>query len=100
MEVTNNSEAVLILNGMVEGKAKSFSLKPKETKEIDLIDTKANAARIKSGAISVEGKAKSSERDELKAQADELKLEYPGNISNAKLKEMIDTKLAEPPAAQ
>ncbi|WP_426235855.1 hypothetical protein [Pararhizobium sp. DWP1-1-3] len=35
-----------------------------------------------------------SERDELKKQADELQLEYPGNISNAKLKELIDAKLA------
>lgn len=35
-----------------------------------------------------------SEREELKKQADELQLEYPGNISNAKLKELIDAKLA------
>lgn len=35
-----------------------------------------------------------TERDELKKQADELQLEYPGNISNAKLKELIDAKLA------
>ncbi len=41
-----------------------------------------------------------TERDELKKQAEELKLEYPGNISNAKLKELIDAKLAEPPAGQ
>lgn len=101
MEVTNNSSAVLVLNGTVDGKAKSFSLAPKETKEFDLIESKANKARIKSGAISVDGKAKSqdddkpSERDELKAQADELGLQYPGNISTAKLKEMIDAKLAE-----
>lgn len=35
-----------------------------------------------------------TERDELKKQADELGIDYPGNISNAKLKEMIDAKLA------
>ncbi|MCS0459528.1 hypothetical protein [Rhizobium favelukesii] len=35
-----------------------------------------------------------SERDELKKQASELGLEYPGNISNVKLKELIDAKLA------
>lgn len=35
-----------------------------------------------------------SERDELKKQADELGLDYPGNISNVKLREMIDAKLA------
>jgi hypothetical protein len=34
------------------------------------------------------------DRDDLKKQADELGLEYPGNISNVKLKEMIDAKLA------
>jgi hypothetical protein len=101
MEVTNNSAAGLVLNGLVDGKAKSFSLKPNETKEFDLIESKANAARIKSGAISVEGKAKSAdddkatERDELKKQADELGVQYPGNISNVKLKELIDAKLAE-----
>jgi hypothetical protein len=33
-------------------------------------------------------------RDELKQKADELKLTYPGNISNAKLAEMIDAALA------
>ncbi|CAN7389833.1 hypothetical protein [Neorhizobium sp. LjRoot104] len=41
-----------------------------------------------------------TERDELKKQADELGLDYPGNISNAKLKELIDAKLAEPSAGQ
>jgi hypothetical protein len=35
-----------------------------------------------------------SERDELKKQAAELGLEYAGNISNVKLKELIDAKLA------
>jgi hypothetical protein len=38
---------------------------------------------------------KPTERDELKKQADELGLQYPGNISNVKLKELIDAKLAE-----
>lgn len=40
------------------------------------------------------------DRDDLKKQADELGLTYPGNISNAKLKELIDAKLAEAPAGQ
>lgn len=34
------------------------------------------------------------DRDELKKQASELGLEYAGNISNVKLKELIDAKLA------
>lgn len=36
----------------------------------------------------------STEREDLKKQADELGLQYPGNISNVKLKELIDAKLA------
>ncbi|MBX5190132.1 hypothetical protein HJB86_14575 [Rhizobium sp. NZLR3b] len=46
----------------------------------------AELAKLKAGGT--------SEREDLKKQADELGLEYPGNISNAKLKEMIDAKLA------
>lgn len=34
-------------------------------------------------------------RDELKAKATELGLTFPGNISNAKLAEMIDAALAD-----
>lgn len=36
-----------------------------------------------------------SEYEDLKKQADELGLQYAGNISKAKLKELIDAKLAE-----
>jgi hypothetical protein len=36
----------------------------------------------------------STERDDLKKQADELGIQYAGNISNVKLKELIDAKLA------
>lgn len=35
------------------------------------------------------------DRDELKKQAAELNLEYAPNIPSAKLKELIDAKLAE-----
>lgn len=35
------------------------------------------------------------EREELKKQADELGIEYAKNVSNAKLQELIDAKLAE-----
>ncbi|MDP9809362.1 hypothetical protein J2W42_002210 [Rhizobium tibeticum] len=35
------------------------------------------------------------DREELKKQAAELGLDYPKNISTEKLKELIDTKLAE-----
>lgn len=37
-----------------------------------------------------------SGRDLLKARAIELKLEFAGNISTAKLKELVDAKEAEP----
>ncbi|UHS60606.1 hypothetical protein HRR99_03270 [Agrobacterium vaccinii] len=101
MEVTNNSPATLVLNGKVDGKVKQFSLKPKEKKEFDLLETKANEARIKSGAISVDGERAASkdepnlDREDLKKQADELGIEYPANVKTAKLKELIDAKLAE-----
>jgi hypothetical protein len=36
-------------------------------------------------------------RDELKAKATELGLAFPGNVSNAKLAEMIDAALADGP---
>jgi hypothetical protein len=40
-------------------------------------------------------KADEPDRDELKKQADELGIEYPSNVKTAKLKELIDAKLAE-----
>lgn len=40
-------------------------------------------------------KADEPDRDELKRQADELGIEYPSNVKTAKLKELIDAKLAE-----
>ncbi len=57
MEVTNKGESVLVLNGRIEGKLRQISLRPGETKEFDLIETHATAARIKAGTITVEGKA-------------------------------------------
>jgi hypothetical protein len=39
-----------------------------------------------------------SDREDLKAQADELGITYARNIPTAKLKEAIDAKLAEPAA--
>ncbi|WP_105436409.1 hypothetical protein [Neorhizobium tomejilense] len=57
-------------------------------------------AWVDEGNLTIEGKSvaktdDSPDRDELKKQANELGLQYPGNISNVKLKEMIDAKLAE-----
>ncbi len=40
------------------------------------------------------------DRDALKKQADDLGLEYAPNISTAKLKELVDAKLAEKPAVE
>jgi hypothetical protein len=37
-----------------------------------------------------------SERDDLKARAQELNLEYAANISTAKLKELVDEAVANP----
>ena len=41
------------------------------------------------------GKTEVINRDELKKQADELSIEYARNVSNEKLQELIDAKLAE-----
>lgn len=41
------------------------------------------------------GKAEITNREELKKQADELGIEYARNVSNEKLQELIDAKLAE-----
>lgn len=40
-------------------------------------------------------KSDEPDRDDLKKQADELGIEYPANVKTAKLKELIDAKLAE-----
>ncbi len=41
------------------------------------------------------GKTEITNREELKKQADELGIEYARNVSNEKLQELIDAKLAE-----
>jgi hypothetical protein len=72
------------------GAGSATSASVADTTELDelkkqLADREAELAKLK---------AAPSERDELKKQADELGLEYAGNISSVKLKELIDAKLA------
>lgn len=51
---------------------------------------------IEAGVLTVSGEsAGATDRDDLKAQADELGIEYAKNIPTDKLKELIDAKLAE-----
>lgn len=71
-------------------------LEPGETVEVDLAEGEdAPENWFESSGLPEKGDGKPSERDELKKQADELGLQYAGNISNVKLKELIDAKLAE-----
>jgi hypothetical protein len=55
---------------------------------------KAQLAERDAEIVKLKASASSPDRDDLKKQADELGLQYPGNISNVKLKELIDAKLA------
>lgn len=63
-----------------------------DTSELD--ELKKQLAARDAELAKLKGDGAPSERDELKKQAAELGLEYAGNISNVKLKELIDAKLA------
>jgi hypothetical protein len=62
-------------------------------------EAKAAAEKPAAGASAAGDDGKSDDtpptRDELKAKATELGLTFPGNVSNAKLFEMIDAALAD-----
>lgn len=73
MEVTNNSPAKLVLNGEV----KQFSLNSKETKEFELLETKAHEGRTRSGAISLDGEH-APVREEPNPDCDALKKQATG----------------------
>lgn len=75
-------------------------IEPGQEVDVEISEEELKVAKA-SGWFSISGEEaeKPSEREELKKQAGELGLQYPGNISNTKLKEMIDAKLAEPPPA-
>ncbi|KKZ89059.1 hypothetical protein [Rhizobium phaseoli] len=90
--ITNGPKGVNSVDGPVE-------IPAGETVEVEMTDAEvASSKRMKwfefSGSASADAGEPKLDRDDLKKQADELGLEYPGNISNLKLKEMIDAKLA------
>lgn len=60
----------------------------------EIADLKRQLAE-KDAEIAALKAADEPDRDELKKQADELGIEYPSNVKTAKLKELIDAKLAE-----
>ncbi len=68
-----------------------------ETVEVEVNEAEMAVAEA-AGWFDLSGEAEKAEpeldRDELKKQAAELDLEYPKTISTAKLKELIDAKLA------
>jgi hypothetical protein len=61
-KVTNNAAGTRVVNAKVDGKVTQVSLAPGQTKDIDLIETKATKARIESGDIVV-GKAASKAKE-------------------------------------
>lgn len=65
-KVTNKGAGVLVLNATVDGKPKQVSLAPGETKEIDLIENKATAARIEKGTLAVGAKAAAAAKEDDK----------------------------------
>jgi hypothetical protein len=85
-DYTDNPSEVSIVSGSSTVSVASSSSELDELRK-QLAEREAELAKLKADATP-------SERDELKKQASELGLEYPGNISNVKLKELIDAKLA------
>lgn len=75
--------------------------KPGQTRTVTITEAQGERA-LKLGFVPVQPvkqeviKADApADREDLKAQADELGIEYPKNIPTEKLKELIDAKLAE-----
>lgn len=94
MKVTNISAGPRGLNT----KNGPVLVEPKDTVEVEMSEAEYKVSKG-TGWFEFSGKAEKEDdgvdRDELKAQAKELGIEHAGNISNAKLKELIDAKLAE-----
>lgn len=62
-KVTNKGEGVLVLNAKDGDKVKQVSLKPGETKDFDLIENRATAARIEKGTLAISSKAAAKDDD-------------------------------------
>lgn len=94
MKVTNISQGPSGLNT----KNGPVLIEPGETVDVELAEAELKVSKA-TGWFDINGKAAKKDdgldRDKLKKQASELGLHYPGNLSNARLKEMIDAKLAE-----
>lgn len=95
MKVTNVSQGPRGLNT----KNGPVLLDPKQS--IDDLDISEAELKVSKGTgwFEFDGEAVDAgeklDREELKKQADELGLDYAKNISDAKLKALIDAKLAE-----
>lgn len=75
-------------------------LEPGETADVEMVDEEV-AVSEKTGWFEISGKAPKNpetpaeDRDDLKAKAEKLGIEFAPNISTPKLKELVDAKLAE-----
>ena len=56
-KITNTTKAVLGVNAKVDGKVRSVSLAPGETKDVDVIETRVHKARVESGALKMGARA-------------------------------------------
>lgn len=94
MKVTNISKGPRGLNA----KTGPVLVEVDQTVDVDMSDAEYKVSKG-TGWFEFSGKAEKDDdgldREELKAQAKELGIEHAGNISDVKLKELIDAKLAE-----
>lgn len=56
-KITNSAAGVRIVNAKVGGKVQQVSLAPGETKDLDVVETKAHKARVERGDFKVGAKA-------------------------------------------
>jgi len=94
MKATNISKGPRGLHSIVG----PVLVEPGETVEVEISEVELKVSKG-TGWFEFDGEAVDAgeklDREELKKQADELGLDYAKNISDAKLKALIDAKLAE-----
>lgn len=94
MKVTNISKGPRGLNA----KDGPVLVEPGESVDVEISAEELKVSKS-TGWFEFSGKAEKEDdgldREDLKAQATELGITFAGNISNAKLKELIDSKLAQ-----
>lgn len=56
-KITNTAKGVRIVNAKVDGKVVQVPLRPGQTKDLDVIETRVHKARVESGALKVGARA-------------------------------------------